>query len=449
MLSSPRGGGGPRRGGGGWLAVRNILIDGFNLGLAQGSGIATYARNLALATRELGLEPQILYGPRNPLGRNNRLNEAALFEAEAPDRPAWRERLLLAQRLGRAAVSPLGRTAIPVYASGELLLGSTAPPAKTLWAARDVFRAAGLAFRWTRAFTPLSFAGDAAVPEAAHWTCPLSLVAPNIPNLYTIHDLAPLTLPWATLDNKRAAHALLARLCARADHIVTVSEASRAEIIRTFGIDEARITNTYQAVDIPAQVRERPEAEVAGEVERLYALPWQGYFLFFGAIEPKKNLARLIEAYLTANVAARLVVVGAPAWLAEQETALIRTDLNRDERIRRFGHLSLTMLASLIRGAKAVLFPSVYEGFGLPALEAMQLGAPVLASTGGSLPEVVGEAALLVDPFDVDAIRKAIEALDADADLRGELSRRGPIQAERFSPAAYRQRLSKLYTRVL
>jgi glycosyltransferase involved in cell wall biosynthesis len=107
------------------------------------------------------------------------------------------------------------------------------------------------------------------------------------------------------------------------------------------------------------------------------------------------------------------------------------------------------MLASLIRGARGVLFPSVYEGFGLPALEAMQLGAPVLASTGGSLPEVTGEAALLVDPFDVAAIRRAIEALDADEGLRGELSRRGPVQAERFSPAAYGKRLSELYARVL
>ena len=430
------------------MTTNRILIDGFNLGLATGSGIATYARNLALAIAGLGLEPQILYGPRGSLGGDNRLNEVALYEAEPTTRPAWREHLLLAQRLARAAASPLGRTAIAVEASGELLLGPAAAPARSLWAARDAFRAANLAFRWTRAFTSLRFAGGAP-PEAAHWTCPLPLIAPGVPNLYTVHDIAPLTLPWATLDNKRAFHALLARLSARADHIVTVSEHSRGEIIRVFGIDEARITNTWQAVDIPAAIRARPEAEVAGEVERLYGLAWRGYFLFFGAIEPKKNIARLIEAYLTADTSAPLVVVGAPAWLADESTALIRPDLNPDERIRRLGHLPFSMLASLIRGARAVLFPSVYEGFGLPALEAMQLGAPVLASTGGALPEVAGQSALLVDPFDVAAIRRGIEALDADDGLRGELSRRGPLQAERFSPAAYEQRLSELYARVL
>jgi glycosyltransferase involved in cell wall biosynthesis len=106
------------------------------------------------------------------------------------------------------------------------------------------------------------------------------------------------------------------------------------------------------------------------------------------------------------------------------------------------------MLASLIRGARAVLFPSLYEGFGLPVLEAMQLGAPVLASTGGALPEVAGDAALLVDPFDVGAIRQAIRALDADEGLRDELTQRGLARSEIFSPQAYRARLSTLYGRI-
>jgi glycosyltransferase involved in cell wall biosynthesis len=107
------------------------------------------------------------------------------------------------------------------------------------------------------------------------------------------------------------------------------------------------------------------------------------------------------------------------------------------------------MLANLIRGARAVLFPSLYEGFGLPVLEAMQLGAPVLASTGGALPEVAGDAALLVDPFDVEAVRKSIVALDADEGLRDELTQRGLVRSQAFSPEAYRDRLAGLYRKVL
>jgi glycosyltransferase involved in cell wall biosynthesis len=103
---------------------------------------------------------------------------------------------------------------------------------------------------------------------------------------------------------------------------------------------------------------------------------------------------------------------------------------------------------SLIRGARAVLFPSLYEGFGLPVLEAMALSTAVLTSTGGALPEVAGDAALLVDPHDVQAIKMGISALDVDEDLRSELERRGPVQAAKFSPASYQARLLQAYSAV-
>jgi glycosyltransferase involved in cell wall biosynthesis len=120
-------------------------------------------------------------------------------------------------------------------------------------------------------------------------------------------------------------------------------------------------------------------------------------------------------------------------------------DADRTERVRQFDYLPPSLLYRLIRGARAVLAPSLYEGFGLPVLETMLMGTPVLASTTGSLPEVAGEAALLINPYDVDAIRGAIRILDADDDLRADLAARGPIQAGRFSEAAYGARLVDLY----
>ena len=113
------------------------------------------------------------------------------------------------------------------------------------------------------------------------------------------------------------------------------------------------------------------------------------------------------------------------------------------------GFVPFAPLMSLIRGARGVLFPSLYEGFGLPLLEAMLMGAPVLTSTAGSLPEVAGDAALLVDPYDVDAIRDGIRALDRDADLRAHLVERGRIRAEAFSPERYRERLRAAYAPLL
>ena len=106
------------------------------------------------------------------------------------------------------------------------------------------------------------------------------------------------------------------------------------------------------------------------------------------------------------------------------------------------------MLISLIRGAKATLFPSLYEGFGLPVLESMALSTAVLTSTGGSLPEVAGDAAVVVDPYDVQAITRGIQALDADEAMRADFEVRGLTQAARFTPEAYQARLRDMYAKV-
>jgi glycosyltransferase involved in cell wall biosynthesis len=112
-------------------------------------------------------------------------------------------------------------------------------------------------------------------------------------------------------------------------------------------------------------------------------------------------------------------------------------------------YVSLSLLVSLIRGARSVLFPSLYEGFGLPVLESMLLGTPVLSSRTSSIPEVAGDAALLVGPYDVGAIAEGIRSLDSNESLRAELSERGRRQAALFSEAAYAKRLAGVYEQVL
>src|SRR5262249_36333569 len=125
-----------------------------------------------------------------------------------------------------------------------------------------------------------------------------------------------------------------------------------------------------------------------------------------------------------------------------------RVTLTR-QRVMRIDYAPFPLLVSLIRGAKAVLFPSLYEGFGLPVLEAMKLGTPVLTSTGGSMPEVVGDAALMVDPYDSHAIAEGIRAIDSKPELRAELSEKGITRAALFSPDNYQKRLNDLYNRLL
>jgi glycosyltransferase involved in cell wall biosynthesis len=178
----------------------------------------------------------------------------------------------------------------------------------------------------------------------------------------------------------------------------------------------------------------------------VFGLDPRSFFLFFGALEPKKNLGRLIEAYLGLGTQTPLVLVGARAWLSEGELSLLPEN---DSRLIRLDYLGRNALLRLTRVARAVLFPSISEGFGLPVLEAMSLGTPVLTSDGSSLPEVAGNAALLVDPYSTAAIAAGIARLDQDVGLRERLSEAGPRQAACFSQAAYLDRLEAMYTAVL
>ncbi|MGO4410921.1 glycosyltransferase family 4 protein, partial [Brevundimonas sp. M-11_2] len=246
--------------------------------------------------------------------------------------------------------------------------------------------------------------------------------------------------------------ALCETIARRADHIAVVSETTRQDVIRLLGVDEDRVTNTYQAVSLPEKLTSRSQADVTTELEGVFNLGWKGYFLHFGAIEPKKNLGRIVEAYLASGSQTPLVIIGGRAWLDEGETALLN-QVKRDggpsaDRIRQYEYMPFSMLISLIRGAKATLFPSLYEGFGLPVLESMALSTAVLTSTGGSLPEVAGDASVIVDPYDVQAITRGIQALDADEGLRLDLQTRGVLQAAKFSPEAYQTRLTDLYRKV-
>ena len=270
----------------------------------------------------------------------------------------------------------------------------------------------------------------------------------------------PLRLPYTTLEKKRRYFQMCRHIVQRADHIVTVSETSRRDIINILGAPPDKVTNTYQAVTIPDRYRLKPVEVVRREVEGTFGLVHKGYFLFFGSIEPKKNLGRLIEAYLGSSVETPLVIVGAQAWKSEQELRLLYDDHirslitdGRETRVKRrvvqLDYAPFPLLVSLIRGAKATMFPSIYEGFGLPVLESMLLGTPVLSSNVSSIPEVAGDAACLVDPYDTRAMAEAIRTLDTDEQLRASLVEKGLRQARLFDEQSYQRRLADLYAQVM
>ena len=163
-------------------------------------------------------------------------------------------------------------------------------------------------------------------PSLFHMTFPTPLRTRGCPNIYTIHDIVPLRLPQTTLDNKKQFLRLVRHLCRKADHIVTVSEFSRQDIIRFVGIAENRITNTYQSVHLPASITEKSDDEVANEVSHAFGLDFRSYYMFYGAIEPKKNVSRMIDAYAASGSAFPLIIVGGLGWQYDDDVEKIKDD---------------------------------------------------------------------------------------------------------------------------
>lgn len=429
--------------------IMRVLIDGFNLALPHGTGVATYGYQLAGAIKGMGLPVGGLYGLRAPF--NPKLRDIMFYESlggehqtRTPGRWSlnWVRETTLMLRDRRARTIPQGGRVIARQFAHRLPDFDAG-----LYTAPDIFDLAG------RNFARLGLFSNVCVPEPAdvmHWTYPLPLKLRGAANLHTMHDLVPLKLPYASADRKRYYYKLMRAVARRADRIITVSESSRRDIIEFFPFAERKIVNTYQAVRVPDAVLQESDDDVAAAIRSIFNLPFRGYFLFYGAIEPKKNVNRLIEAYLALATKTPLVIVGRRSWGADDELRLLQRDEVQPlkatfKSIRRIDYLPRALLMRLIRGAKAVTFPSIYEGFGLPVLESMMLGTPVLTSNTSSLPEVGGDAALYVDPYDPRSIRAGLAQLDSDPDLCATLSAAGRVQAERFSQARYQERLGRLY----
>lgn len=436
-----------------------IGIDGYNLAMPNGTGVATYGLSLARTLASGGHRIEGVFGL--DVGPDERLREVAFYDRLGKGPPQTRtprQSRRYRLRLMRDALRPrlaLQAREVPISDQVEKdAFAGRIPRFDRLTSAAHLFEIAHRHFGYYGRFVTLRMPDP---PQIMHWTYPVPVRLAGAHNVYTLHDLVPLKLPHTTLDAKGAYAAIVRGCVANAAQICTVSDASRTDILDYLDIDRARVTNTYQSSPLPESAFAQDAATDAAMVEGIFGLPPQGYFLFFGAIEPKKNLGRLLEAYLALRTETPLVIVGARAWQSEGELMLMPSHEGKENtyrpgsgnRIVRLDYLSRPLLLRLVRSARAVLFPSLYEGFGLPVLEAMQMGTPVLTSRISSLPEVAGDAAVLVDPYDVASIVAGLRALDGDPALRARLAAAGPKQAELFSPERYLARLEAMYADVL
>lgn len=436
-------------------AARNrrlVLFEAHNLSLRAGTGIATYARQLNTAVQSLGHQTGAILSTDRALAQRSALIEQVFT-------PHRRRSGIDPIRAALAGAMPLSARALKV--PHEQMTSDAAPAGFPSF--REVHVLAQMVEKETAHFQcygrRLTLRIDSA-PDLFHATRPAPLHVPGCPNVYTLHDIVPLRLPYTTLDDKKTYLSVIQNLCRTADHIITVSEFSRRDIIELTGIAEHRITNTYQSISLPADLLEQDDARVNRDLLESFGVERDSYFLFLGALEPKKNVCRLIEAYAASRVSRPLFIAGGEGWMNKEAIDAINSDrflryridggrLRPERRVLRWPYLPLEQLVTLVRGARAMLFPSIYEGFGLPIVEAMLLGTPVMTSNVSSLPEVAGDAALTVDPYNVEAMANAIRVLDADDDLRRDLVTRGLRRAQDFRPARHAERLADIYRQVL
>lgn len=301
------------------------------------------------------------------------------------------------------------------------------------WLSPDLFRIAQVHFGISRHLLSVKIADP---PALMHWTYPLPLHVPGVPNVVTVHDLIPLLEPGLTDIASLRMERLLRTAIAQAAYVVTVSETVRADIIRRLGVSADRVVNLFQAVDLPAALPDMPAPCPPDS------------FLCVGTIERRKNIGRVIAAHGRSGSRRMLVLIGPDGDQAAMELAALSAHPNPD-RVLRLPWLARPALVQAIRLARALVFPSLAEGFGLPIAEAMTLGIPVITACGGATEEIAGGAALLADPLDIDGLASAMVRIDHDAELCARLAVAGRARARLFSIDAYGVRLDRFYQRVL
>lgn len=255
------------------------------------------------------------------------------------------------------------------------------------------------------------------------------------PVVVSIHDLSfehlPRTFKWRSRKQLRIT---VRRSAREAAQVIALSEHARNDIINTYHLPPENVT----AIPLAAGAHFRPvrNDEELQRVRQTYGIDGE-YILSVGAIQPRKNLSRLVAAYSRLLRATpegnlpKLVLAGKCAWLYEETLRTIK-ELQLGDSVVLTGYVPENDLPGLYSGALFFVYPSYFEGFGLPPLEAMKCGAPVIVGNRTSLPEVVGDAGILVDPFDPDAIAAAMSKLISDSNLRTELIARGLERAELF-----------------
>ena len=421
----------------------NILVDGFNLGLKKGSGIKTYGMTLLDAYEALGHDVGILTDNHFVTGENDLLDEIAMFDQDEV-RPVpllnyqWVRNLRNASYYFRKRK---GHKIVPKMVEPDpenYLSHVSGTKYQYIENISDVFHAANRIFAFSKKISKIK---PNVKPDIFHLTTPWPLKVPGAKTVITIHDLIPLKVPFTTLDLKAYFYQLFKWAAHSADLLLAVSEHTKKDIMEVYGIPEEKIKVTYQSYKSKDLKVYEEDAEIYLKSKKLTA---EKYVLFVGNIEPKKNIKQLIRAFAYVKNGYKLAIVGHKAWMSEQQLTGLQNYLKKKDYVM-LDYVNEEELAVLYSNAFCMVFPSLYEGFGLPVLEAMAYDCPVICSDRSSLPEVAGDAALYVDPYNFSDIRVQLTKLMQNPELRQEMIEKGKQRVEFFSPENYAKRLQKAY----
>ena len=288
-----------------------------------------------------------------------------------------------------------------------------------------------------------------AAPDVCHFPNYLAPLASPCPYVVTIHDMTLYITPrFHRLKKLVLDRTLLPHVARRAAGIITVSNSARDDIVRYLRVPREKVRVVMNAVS-PVFRPVTDPAHLTSVLTR-YGINVP-YVLYVGTIEPRKNIARLVQAFAhlkRAGLPHKLVLVGQPGWHFQPIYAEIeRQGITRDVVLT--GYVPEQDLPALYSGAECMAFPSLYEGFGLPVLEAMACGTPVVTSHSSSLAEVAGDAALLIDPYSVEQIAGALARIHDDPQLAGDFVTRGLERATRFTWESAARATLDLYDAVL
>lgn len=305
---------------------------------------------------------------------------------------------------------------------------------------------------WHRAQVPLvveSFVGPVALFHATDFTLPPTL--PSTKTILTVHDLSFVRTPeTAPPVLKIYLDKVVPRSVRRADHVIADSQATKDDLIELYGTPPDKISVVLSGVS-PRYVPIVDSAQLNAVRQRYHIPEGRRYIFSIGTVQPRKNYGRLMEALAMLGPAFEdviLVIAGGKGWLDNPIFETVKR-LGLEDRVFFTGFVEDADVPALYSGATLTAYPSLYEGFGFPVAESMACGTPVVTSTVSSMPEVAGDAALLVDPYNSEAIADALRRLLDDVDLHKRLKLAGLEQAQQFTWEKSAQTLQAIYQKVL